>query len=97
MGLQRGKTTATSNADVTKLPTRFARLTGHFAIILVRKPFAATAPAASTISATTTISARAAVAGAASRTARAARFGLGPGFVNFQVAAPRALFRREQR
>src|ERR1700735_932593 len=79
------KTTATSNADVTELPTRLARLTGYLAVILVRKPF--TAPAAPTaVSAATTITTRAAIAGTAARTTRAAGFRFRASFVHLQIA-----------
>src|SRR5471030_843895 len=87
MGLRRSNITATANADVTKLPTRLAGLTGHLAVILVRKSFtAATAASTAVSAAATTIAARATVARAAARTARAGRFGLGTSFVHLQTA-----------
>ena len=86
MGLRRGKTTATSNADVTELPTRLARLTGYLAVILVRKSFTAATAAPTAVSAAATIAARAAVAGTAARTTRTAGFGFGTSFVDLQIA-----------
>jgi hypothetical protein len=70
------------------LPARLARLARGFAIILVRKFFlAAAAASASTIAATVSTTTAASTAG----TARAAGFGLGPRFVDFQVASAKIL------
>lgn len=70
------------------LPARLARLARGFAIILMRKLFLATAAApASAITATISATTAASAAG----TARAAGFGLGPRFVNFQIASAEIL------
>lgn len=70
------------------LPARLARLARGFAIILVRKFFLTTAAApasaiAATVSATTATS--------AARTAWASGFGLGPRFIDFQIASAEIL------
>src|SRR5580700_6699045 len=86
MGLRRGKTTATCNADATELPTGLARLTRYLAVILVRKSFTATA-APTAVSAAATIASRTAVAGTTARTTRAAGFRFRTSFVHLQIAA----------
>jgi hypothetical protein len=83
-----------------KLPARFARLTRRVAVIFVREPVAATAPAFAPSTAPTT-STRSATAStwttASARTtktlwsARWSAFALGPRFIHFQVASAKFL------
>src|ERR1700691_3101707 len=87
MGLRSWQYTATANADATKLPARLARLTGYLAVILVRKSLPASAASATAVSAAAPIAAGTAVAGAAARTTWTAGFGLGPSFVDLEIAA----------
>src|ERR1700683_1427275 len=87
MGLRSWQYTATANADATKLPARLTRLTGYLAVILVRKSLAPPAPGPPAVPAAAPIAAGTAVAGAAARAAWTAGFGLGPSFVDLEIAA----------
>jgi hypothetical protein len=89
MGLRRGNITATAdaNAGATKLPARFARLTGYLAVILIRKSLATSAASATAVSTAAPITAGTAIAGAAARSTWTAGFRLGPSFVDLEIAA----------
>jgi hypothetical protein len=62
-------------------------LTGYLAVILIGKSLTASAASATAVSAAAPIAAGTAIAGAAARSAWTAGFGLGPSFVDLEIAA----------